>query len=1053
MLKQYLNSLQATFNQGDAREESYYGHLKDLLLNYTDERQTNKVDITVLPKPTEAGNPDFRIWDGKNHITGYIEAKDPSVTNLDRIEVSGQLKRYRETFPNVILTNFYEFRLYRNGELIKQVLVGRPELARKLKTAPPVENETVFFDLLDTFFSFSLPHVRNAQSLATELAKRTRFLRDEVVSIELDEEEKRGKKAILGFYEAFRKYLIGTLTKEAFADLYSQTLTYGLFAARTRSDNSFNRELAFKYIPNTIGILRDVFRFISLEDPPKPLQVIVDDIAEVLSVTDVRKILEDYFEEGKGQDPIVHFYETFLTAYDPSIREKRGVYYTPEPVVRYIVRSVNELLKTHFDMPDGLASKNVTLLDPAAGTLTFPAEAVKLAVKEFTEKYGSGGRNNFIRNQVLENFFAFELMMAPYAIGHLKMSFLLEELGYKLNDEERFKLYLTNTLEMDELEQISIPGLSSLSEESHLAGKIKKEQPVLVILGNPPYSGISANINEWTEKLLKQNIDGAQSYYEVDGKTLGEKNPKWLQDDYVKFLRFAQWKIQKAGFGVVGMITNHSYLDNPTFRGMRQSLMKTFNEIYILDLHGNSLKKETAPDGGKDENVFDIRQGTAIAIFVKQKEKSDCKVYHAELFGKRQSKYDWLDAHQLEIKNYQLLKPESPWYFFIPRNTQNIKYYLKWKQINEIFPVNGVGITTARDNFVIDFRKEALLNKIRLFKNSKFSDNELYQFFHINKKIGWNIRKAWNMLQDIPDNELENFIFDFIYRPFDHRYIFWHDSLVWRTVKQIMSHILKENLSITTVRQVKSGETWQHSLVSDKLIESCYISNKTSEICYAFPLYLYNEHTPKKSRTQYMMMLFEPETEYGNSNKEPNIDKKIYQTLNQNYGHELTPEEILYYIYAVFYSNIYREKYAEFLKIDFPRVPFTTDYKVFSKMAALGNELVDLHLMKSSRLNTLVSKFQGEGENDVIEEIIFRPEESRIYINSEKYFDNVAPQVWDYQVGGYRVLQKYLKDRKGRKMDDFVHYSQIITALNYTIEIQQEIDTFYSEAEKEVIEF
>ena len=1053
MLKQYLNSLQATFNQGDAREESYYGHLKDLLLNYTDERQTNKVDITVLPKPTEAGNPDFRIWDGKNHITGYIEAKDPSVTNLDKIEVSGQLKRYRETFPNVILTNFYEFRLYRNGELIKQVLVGRPELARKLKTAPPVENETVFFDLLDTFFSFSLPHVRNAQSLATELAKRTRFLRDEVVSIELDEEEKRGKKAILGFYEAFRKYLIGTLTKEAFADLYSQTLTYGLFAARTRSDNSFNRELAFKYIPNTIGILRDVFRFISLEDPPKPLQVIVDDIAEVLSVTDVRKILEDYFEEGKGQDPIVHFYETFLTAYDPSIREKRGVYYTPEPVVRYIVRSVNELLKTHFDMPDGLASKNVTLLDPAAGTLTFPAEAVKLAVKEFTEKYGSGGRNNFIRNQVLENFFAFELMMAPYAIGHLKMSFLLEELGYKLNDEERFKLYLTNTLEMDELEQISIPGLSSLSEESHLAGKIKKEQPVLVILGNPPYSGISANVNEWTEKLLKQNIDGAQSYYEVDGKTLGEKNPKWLQDDYVKFLRFAQWKIQKAGFGVVGMITNHSYLDNPTFRGMRQSLMKTFNEIYILDLHGNSLKKETAPDGGKDENVFDIRQGTAIAIFVKQKEKSDCKVYHAELFGKRQSKYDWLDAHQLEIKNYQLLKPESPWYFFVPRNTQNIKYYLKWKQINEIFPVNGVGITTARDNFVIDFRKEALLNKIRLFKNSKFSDNELYQFFHINKKIGWNIRKAWNMLQDIPDNELENFIFDFIYRPFDHRYIFWHDSLVWRTVKQIMSHILKENLSITTVRQVKAGETWQHSLVSDKLIESCYISNKTSEICYAFPLYLYKEHTPKKSRTQYMMMLFEPETEYGNSNKEPNIDKKIYQTLNQNYGHELTPEEILYYIYAVFYSNIYREKYAEFLKIDFPRVPFTTDYKVFSKMAALGNELVDLHLMKSSRLNTLVSKFQGEGENDVIEEIIFRPEESRIYINSEKYFDNVAPQVWDYQVGGYRVLQKYLKDRKGRKMDDFVHYSQIITALNYTIEIQQEIDTFYSEAEKEVIEF
>lgn len=1052
MLKQYLNNLQTTFNQGDAREESYYGHLKELLLNYANERQLKKIDITILPKPTEAGNPDFRIWDGKNHITGYIEAKDPSVTNLDRIEVSEQLKRYRETFPNIILTNFYEFRLYRNGELIKQVKIARPELAIKLNTTPPVENEADFFDLLDTFFLFSLPNVRNAQSLAMELAKRTRFLRDEVVSIELDEEEKKGQKAILGFYEAFRKYLIGTLTKEAFADLYSQTVTYGLFAARTRSDNSFNRELAFKYIPNTIGILRDVFRFISLEEPPKSLQIIVDDIAEVLSVTDVKKILEDYFEEGKGQDPIVHFYETFLTAYDSTLREKRGVYYTPEPVVGYIVRSVNELLKTHFDMPDGLASRNVTLLDPAAGTLTFPAEAVKLAVKEFTEKYGSGGKNNFIRSQILENFYAFELMMAPYAIGHLKMSFLLEELGYRLSDEERFKLYLTNTLEMDELEQISIPGLSSLSEESHLAAKIKKEQPILVILGNPPYSGISANTNEWTEKLLKQNLDGAQSYYEVDGKPLGERNPKWLQDDYVKFLRFAQWKIQKAGAGIVGMITNHSYLDNPTFRGMRQSLMKTFNEIYILDLHGNSLKKETAPDGGKDENVFDIRQGTAIAIFVKQKEKTDCRVYHTELFGKRQSKYDWLDAHQLDIKNYQQLKPESPWYFFVPRNIEKIQYYLKWKRINEIFPVNGVGITTARDNFVIDFNKSSLLNRIRLFKNSKFSDKELHQFFQINKKQGWDIRKAWNTLQEISDNELEKYIATITYRPFDHRYIFWHDAVVWRTVKQVMTHMFKNNIAVSTVRQVKAGETWQHCLISDKLIESSYISNKTSEICYVFPLYLYKEQAPKKSRTQHMMMLFEPEVEYG-STKTPNIDKKIYQTLNKTYGRELTPEEILYYIYAVFYSNIYREKYAEFLKIDFPRVPFPADDKVFSKMTAFGNELVDLHLLKSKRLDKLVSKYEGEGENDRIDMMVYRESEKRIYINEEKYFDNVLPEIWKYQIGGYQVLYKYLKDRKGKNMDDFAHYSRIITALSYTMEIQQEIDQIYSKVEKETIDF
>ncbi|HAL64349.1 MAG TPA: DNA methyltransferase [Bacteroidales bacterium] len=1045
MLKQYLNSLQTTFNQGDAREESYYEHLKNLLLNYANERQLKKVDITILPKPTEAGNPDFRIWDGRNHITGYIEAKDPSVTNLDKIEVSEQLKRYRETFPNVILTNFYEFRLYRNGELVKQALVGRPELARKLAVAPPVENEAAFFNMLDTFFSFFLPNVRNAQSLAMELAKRTRFLRDEVVSIELDEEEKKGQKAILGFYEAFQKYLIGTLTKEAFADLYSQTVTYGLFAARTRSDNSFNRELAFKYISNSIGILRDVFRFISLEEPPKSLQIIVDDIAEVLSVTDVKRILEDYFEEGKGQDPIVHFYETFLTVYDPSIREKRGVYYTPEPVVGYIVRSVNNLLKTHFDMPDGLASQNVTLLDPAAGTLTFPAEAIKVAVKEFTEKYGSGGKNNFIRSQILENFYAFELMMAPYAIGHLKMSFLLEELGYKLNDDERFKLYLTNTLEMDELEQISIPGLSSLSEESHLAGKIKKEQPVLVILGNPPYSGISANINNWTEKLLKQNIDGAQSYYEVDGKPLGEKK-LWLQDDYVKFLRFAQWKIQKAGSGVVGMITNHSYLDNPTFRGMRQSLMNSFDEIYVLDLHGNSLKKERCPDGSKDENVFDIQQGVAISLLIKKK-GLEKKISHSEIWGLQEDKYHWLLGNDIKTTDWQEIKPNSPYYLFVPRAETYRNIYEKYWKISEMFPLSSVGIVTARDKFVIDFDKDVLKRRIQMFRDLGMPDEIVRQTFKLKDTSTFKFRKSRETLSK--DENWDKYFTEILYRPFDKRNIYYTNIVVERPLLEVMRHMMQENLGLISVRQVAEG-IFNHAFVTDSIIESrVTLSNKG--IAYLFPLYLYKEAASKKSHYSSMMMLFEPEVQYG-SNKTPNIDKKIHQTLNSTYGREITPEEILYYIYAVFYSNIYREKYAEFLKIDFPRVPFTADYKVFSKMAALGNELVDLHLLKSKRLDTLVSKYQGVGENDRIEEITYRQEENRIYINPQKYFDRVQPEVWNYQVGGYRVLQKYLKDRKGRKMDDFVHYSQMITALSYTIEIQYEIDKHYPEAEKEVIE-
>ncbi|OQX86357.1 DNA methyltransferase, partial [candidate division KSB1 bacterium 4484_87] len=652
LLDHYLQNLTATSRRGDAREESYYKHLHNLIEQFADLKKIKRIDITIVPKKTEAGNPDFRIWDGKNHITGYIEAKDPSITNLDYIEDTDQLRRYLSTFPNVILTNFYEFRLYREGKEIARAMIGRPIVAGRLQTAPPVENVEKFTELFDLFFSFSIPKVQTARSLAVELAKRTRFLRDEVIAVELSENGSKGRKHIVGFYEAFKKYLIGTLSEKQFADLYAQTITYGMFAARTRANGEFSRKLAFDYIPHTIGILRDIFHFISLGEPPTALQIIVEDIAEILHVADVNKILHEYIKSGKGKDPIIHFYETFLETYDPEIRETRGVYYTPEPVVDYIVRSIHAILKTHFSLPDGLASQEVKLLDPAGGTLTFPAKAILLAAEEFKGKYGVGALGQWIKKHILKNFYAFELMMAPYAIGHLKMGFVFDDLGYKMSDDERFQLYLTNSLEMEEIEQITIPGLSSLSEESHRAGKIKKEQSVLVILGNPPYSGISANINDWTEKLLKENLDGCQSYYEIDGAPLGEKNPKWLQDDYVKFLRFAQWKIQQSGYGVVGMITNHSYLDNPTFRGMRQSLMKTFDEIYIIDLHGNSLKKETTPKGGKDENVFDIRQGVAIALFIKNKKKKKPSVFHADLFGLRKEKYEWLSQHSAVKKNY-----------------------------------------------------------------------------------------------------------------------------------------------------------------------------------------------------------------------------------------------------------------------------------------------------------------------------------------------------------------------------------------------------------------
>jgi hypothetical protein len=1043
MVREYLKKIAETTAQGDAREESYYNSLSDFLCDFAQNINKKNIQITILPKKTEAGNPDFRVWDGKQHIVGYIEAKKPG-ERLDDIEESEQLLRYRSVFPNLILTDFYEYRLYRNGKLIDKVFIGRSFIAKKLQTIPPVENEEKFYLLLKKFFSFILPKVFTAESLAGELAKRTRFLKDEVISKELEEEEK-GKGEIYGFYLAFKKFLVANLELPEFADIYSQTITYGLFAARTRANSEFNRKLAYDLIPNTIGILKNVFKFISLGNLSVQMEVIIDDISEVLQAADVNKILNEFYRNGKGEDPIVHFYETFLNEYDPETKEKRGVYYTPEPVVKYIIRAVHYLLKTKFKIADGIASNEVTLLDPAAGTLTFPAEAIKIAVEEFENKFGNAGKELFIRNHILKNFYAFELMMAPYAIGHIKMSFLLEELGYIMKDDERFKLYLTNTLDMEDLQQTEIPGLESLSTESHYAANIKKNEPILVIIGNPPYSGHSANRNEWTNTLLKEEIDGAQGYYTIDGESLNEKNSKWLQDDYVKFLRFAQWKIHKAGLGIVGMITNHSYLDNPTFRGMRQSLMNTFNEIYLMDLHGNSLKKEMSPDGSKDENVFDIRQGVAIAVMIKKKNARGCKVYHKDLFGLRKDKYDFLEKENFIKKDYELLDTKSPTYFFIKRNTSDIEYYNNWHKINEIFPVNSVGIVTARDEFAIAFEKNKLKERISQFRNLNFSSDFFNSFYNLKSTGAWDIEKARSEL--FKDNNYDNYYYKLLYRPFDERTIYYSPKIVERMRYDVMRHMLRDNLGLITVRQVAEG-VFNHCFITDCIVESrITLSNKG--IGYLFPLYLYPEDKDKKSLIN--LMLFDENSHSATYKRKPNISQIVFDELKNAYNKRPSPEEILYYVYAVMFSNIYREKFSEFLKVDFPRIPFTRDYRLFEKLSSLGKELTELHLLKHRLLNNPIVKYRGKENSDIIKKIIYSEEEKTVHINDDRYFDNVTPQMWNYFIGGYKVMEKYLKLRIGRQMDSPQHYTRLATSIALTIDIQKEIDKLFPNIESSTI--
>ncbi len=622
------------------------------------------------------------------------------------------------------------------------------------------------------------------------------------------------------------------------------------------------------------------------------------------------------------------------------------------------------------------------------------------------------------------------------------MSYVFEEMGVDLNGEDRFNLYLTNTLEMQEIEQSHLPGMSTLSEESRIAGKIKKKTPILVILGNPPYSGHSSNVGKWISTEIKE-------YFKVDGKPLGEKNPKWLQDDYVKFIRFSQWKIDQNGEGMLGFITNHGYLDNPTFRGMRQSLMKSFNEIYFLDLHGNALKKEKCPDGSKDENVFDIRQGVSIALFIKKRNTGNsCKVFHSELWGLRIDKYEHLAENDINSIEWKESTPKSELYLFIPRDEALEENYKKFFKITNIFPVNSVGVVTARDKFVIDMNKENLKIRIEMFLNEKMTDELIEQTFNLKDKSGWRLKKARENLRikyadtkgHLPENDKS--ITRILYRPFDEQWIFYHDELIERPRQDVMRHMMHNNISLCFMRQVSLNGFYSHVFISKNIVDNrTFLSSKG--IIQQAPLYLY--HDPKKKG------LF---SEHENKMPKNNINSKVYNLICHGLKNQhITHKEIFYYIYAVLYSNIYREKYAEFLRIDFPRIPFASDYDLLIKMGKLGQQLAEIHLMKSSELNQTFSRFEVSG-NNIVKKVRYNESEKNVYINDTQYFSKIEKDIWEYQIGGYQVMNKWLKDRKKRNLslEDIQHYFKIARVLQLTIQYQQKIDELYDEVEKNLIQ-
>ncbi|NOX71406.1 MAG: DNA methyltransferase, partial [Candidatus Micrarchaeota archaeon] len=653
----------------------------------------------------------------------------------------------------------------------------------------------------------------------------------------------------------------------------------------------------------------------------------------------------------------------------------------------------------------------------AIGTGTFFWITFLLTLGELKKAGLRGMIKEKIENHLLKHFYGFEILITPYVISHLKLTDILQSWNYRFKENDRIQVYLTNTLEPSEVHGL-MPFLREITEESKTANRIKLKKPILVVMGNPPYSGMSANKGKWIDDLLKKGYtraDGSKDdgYYMVDGKPLKERNPKWLQDDYVKFIRFAQWKIDESGEGVVGFITNHSYLDNPTFRGMRESLLQSFDRIYILNLHGNALKKEKCPDGSKDENVFDIKQGVAITLFIKNNNFKGKKILYADLYGLREDKYSWLDRHAVSNTKWQEIEPVSPFYFFVPKNNELLEEYEQFWKVTDIFPVNSVGIVTSRDNFTIKWTPEDVWKTITEFVQMDIE--EARRKFKLKKDArDWKVSFAQKDLRE--SGLVKNKIIPILYRPFDIRYTYYTGKsrgFHCMPRPEVMKHMLKDNLGLITRRQIlESNPTYvlvADCLISDGVIRS---DNKGSESL--FPLYLYSDN-----------------------DKRANLNPDFLKFVSEKYGREISPEEIFYYIYAVLHSPTYRERYEEFLRYDFPRIPFVDGYDKFKQLSELGKELVELHLMK--RKLHIHTKFDVQGSN-IVDKV--RYENGRIFISDAQHFDGVPSEIWNFHIGGYQVLDKWLKSRKGRKLDsrDIEQFLQIVEIIKQTIEIMRKVD-------------
>ena len=1017
----YIQELQKNLSTGVATEHTYRHALKALI-----ESIGSNIHAINEPRHVECGAPDYIITCGITPV-GYVEAKDLGV-DLHKEEKSDQLKRYRKSLNNLILTDYVEFHRYVNGDHRETARIG--EITRDNKIRKNKEGVQAVSDLLKNFLAEETPSVGRPQELAKRMADLARMV-CAIINETFNREGETG--SLHAQYKAFQETLIPDLKPSEFADMYAQTIAYGLFSARLRipDGHGFSREKASWNMPKTNPFLRKLFNEIAGPDLDSRIAWLVDDLANLLARSDMTEILRDFGRRIRQEDPVVHFYETFLSEYNPKERMKRGVFYTPEPVVSYIVRSIDYILKTRFDCPMGLANQNTIILDPAVGTGTFLYFVIQRIYETLIEMGQKGLWNSYVKEHLLPRVFGFELLMAPYTVAHTKLGILLQETGYDFTGDQRLGIYLTNALEQAFTSATHLGFSEFIVDEANSADEIKRDKPVMVILGNPPYSVSSANKSKHIEDLMDSYKSAVRS----------ERNIQPLSDDYIKFIRFAHDRIERTGYGIIGMITNNSYLSGLIHRGMREELLKSFDEIYILNLHGNSQIKETALDGSPDENVFDIKQGVAISLFVKGIDKNEKPVVkYFDLWGLRESKYSYLSENDINTSEWIEIKPDfTPSFFFVPKDFDLKEEYDKGWSIQDIFLTNATSIETGKDEHLVTFEINKIKSIIQEIINPNISDNELANKYGLYSTSGWPIsRRRLVFLQEKFD---EGKIIKIHYRPFDWRFTYF-SGFLRRLHKDIMINMLQKNYAIVSTRQITSLP-FNHIMVSKYVSE--YKNVSTDRNCYLFPLYIYD------FSEDYEYSLFNE----NQINRQPNLSPKFIAFVKEKLSIEFIsdgkgdmqktfgPEDILHYAYAVFHSPTYREKYEEFLKIDFPRLPITSDRELFKALADKGEELVSLHLMESPVLNHLITGFPISGASEVEKVRYVEQKPGRVYINKDQYFDGIDPELWKFQIGGYQVLHKWLNDRKGRNLssDDLFHYQRIVIALKETIRLMKEIDS------------